>query len=123
MFKPQYHAKNPQEQGELEDSFLQFVNHVSLENVLFFGDSQDCKVNVSQREGVTYIEPAGHWAMIKEGSVAVSSTGKDGRKAEVITKYTTERKYNSGSLRASQNLEIIIGREKYILPTFSCTLA
>ena len=122
-FIPQYQAQTPQEQGILEQKFLRFVKHVSLENAVFFGDSQDCKVNVSQRDEATYIEPADYWQQTKQGSIITSSTGSDGSRAEIGVKYTTQREYNSGVLRVSHYQEITINKDRYIVPLFRPVLA
>lgn len=123
MFKPQYQAKTPEGHGELEDRFLRFVNYVSLEDTISFGDSQDCEVNVSQRDEATYIEPADHWQQIRQGSIVTSSRGKDGSIAEIVVKYTTKREYDSGVLRVSNYQEITIDKDKYVVPLFKSVLA
>ena len=103
-FIPQYRASTPQEQGRLEQKFLEFANHATLIAGV------DYKVGVSEdKDKNIYLcieRPQYHVRII---DVIINSVGKDGKTASVSVK--TLMKY-----RTSYGLEATINDTKYIIP-------
>ena len=102
-FVPEYQAKTPQEQGNLEESFLTFINYVSLKA------EQDYKVKVSEEEGTIYLRPIDAFSYLRSGEVSAScpSTQK------------FNRKYHYGSPELTMDLEFIIDDKRFVLANYS----
>lgn len=102
-FIPEYQAKNPQEQGKLEEKFLTFVKCVSLKA------EQDYKVRVSEEEGTVYLRPMDASSYLRSGEVSASGP--------FTQKFN--RKYHFGSPELSIDLEVVINRQKFVLERYS----
>ncbi|MDP3698124.1 MAG: hypothetical protein Q8R47_00905 [Nanoarchaeota archaeon] len=103
-FIPDYRsAKTPEEQGRLEQKFLEFANHATLISRV------DYKVQVSEDKGKNihlHIEKSRHYVM--EMNITIGSRGKDGKTASVSVTPIMKHK--------SYGLEATINDTKYIIP-------
>ena len=93
-FIPQYCASTPQEQGRLEEKFLEFANHATLISRV------DYKVYVSEDKDKNIhlcIEKPTHYVM--DMNIGIDSRGKDGKTAIAMKRKTNFERYLEDQLK------------------------
>lgn len=102
-FIPHYQARTPQEQGRLEEKFLEFANHATLisrvDYKVYVSEDQDKNIHLCIEK------PRYH---VMDMNINIDSRGKDGKTASVsVTPIMKHKTYG---------LEATINDTRYIIP-------